>query len=316
MKRIGLIGGLSWQSTVDYYRIINEESAKRLGGLNNVESIVYSVNLNEMLEHMGKGEVEILGGKFAAVGKKLEEAGADLIVLCTNTMHAACAQLEESIHVPFIHIADATADEIKRLGLHKVGLMGTPFTMGQDFYKGRLRDKHGIEVIVPQESEWNEIYRVIQEELTFGILKDESRKYFLSVIEELRRPGRRGRDPGLHRDPHAHQADRYRSAGAGYHCAACHGSGASGRGTGQVKNSCKGQRQWAAVLFLCGKRPMGKDLDRQFRLDSAMMEAEKEGADHGDRRKNQGGPHPDRADPGTGGRGSGSQPQDHFQLGE
>ena len=183
MKRIGLIGGLSWQSTVDYYRIINEESAKRLGGLNNVESIVYSVNLNEMLEHMGKGEVEILGGKFAAVGKKLEEAGADLIVLCTNTMHAACAQLEESIHVPFIHIADATADEIKRLGLHKVGLMGTPFTMGQDFYKGRLRDKHGIEVIVPQESEWNEIYRVIQEELTFGILKDESRKYFLSVIE-------------------------------------------------------------------------------------------------------------------------------------
>ena len=192
MKRIGLIGGLSWQSTVDYYRIINEESAKRLGGLNNVESIVYSVNLNEMLEHMGKGEVEILGGKFAAVGKKLEEAGADLIVLCTNTMHAACTQLEESIHVPFIHIADATADEIKRLGLHKVGLMGTPFTMGQDFYKGRLRDKHGIEVIVPQESEWNEIYRVIQEELTFGILKDESRKYFLSVIEELRSRGAEG----------------------------------------------------------------------------------------------------------------------------
>ena len=192
MKRIGLIGGLSWQSTVDYYRIINEESAKRLGGLNNVESIVYSVNLNEMLEHMGKGGVEILGGKFAAVGKKLEEAGADLIVLCTNTMHAACAQLEEGIHVPFIHIADATADEIKRLGLHKVGLMGTPFTMGQDFYKGRLRDKHGIEVIVPQESEWNEIYRVIQEELTFGILKDESRKYFLSVIEELRSRGAEG----------------------------------------------------------------------------------------------------------------------------
>lgn len=192
MKRIGLIGGLSWQSTVDYYRIINEESAKRLGGLNNVESIVYSVNLNEMLEHIGKGEVEILGGKFAAVGKKLVEAGADLIVLCTNTMHAACAQLEESIHVPFIHIADATADEIKRLGLHKVGLMGTPFTMGQDFYKGRLRDKHGIEVIVPQESEWNEIYRVIQEELTFGILKDESRKYFLSVIEELRSRGAEG----------------------------------------------------------------------------------------------------------------------------
>ena len=94
--------------------------------------------------------------------------------------------------MPFIHIADATADEIKRLGLHKVGLMGTPFTMGQDFYKGRLRDKHGIEVIVPQESEWNEIYRVIQEELTFGILKDESRKYFLSVIEELRSRGAEG----------------------------------------------------------------------------------------------------------------------------
>lgn len=169
--------------------------------------------------------------------------------------------------MPFIHIADATADEIKRLGLHKVGLMGTPFTMGQDFYKGRLRDKHGIEVIVPQESEWNEIYRVIQEELTFGILKDESRKYFLSVIEELRSRGAGGRDPGLHRDPHAHQADRYRSAGAGYHCAACHGSGASGRGTGQVKKLPQGTAAMGLLsLFLCGKRPMGKDLDRQFRL--------------------------------------------------
>ena len=192
MKRIGLIGGLSWQSTVDYYRIINEESARRLGGLNNVESIAYSVNLNEMLEHMGRGEVDILEEKFAAVGKKLEQAGADLIVLCTNTMHAASARLEREINIPFIHIADATADEIKRLGLHKVGLMGTPFTMGQDFYKGRLTEKYGIEVIVPQEGEWEEIYRVIQEELTFGILKEESRKYFLSVMEELRARGAEG----------------------------------------------------------------------------------------------------------------------------
>ncbi len=192
MKRIGLIGGLSWQSTVDYYRIINEESAKRLGGLNNVESIVYSVNLNEMLGLMGKGDIATLGGKFAAVGKKLEEAGADLVVLCTNTMHAACQQLEAELHVPFIHIADATGAEIHRQGLHKVGLMGTPFTMGQDFLKGRLREKFGIEVIVPAEDRWQEIYRVIQEELTFGILKDESRRWFLSVIEELRAQGAEG----------------------------------------------------------------------------------------------------------------------------
>ena len=163
-----------------------------MGCLINVESIAYSVNLNEMLEHMGRGEVDILEEKFAAVGKKLEQAGADLIVLCTNTMHAASARLEREINIPFIHIADATADEIKRLGLHKVGLMGTPFTMGQDFYKGRLTEKHGIEVIVPQEGEWEEIYRVIQEELTFGILKEESRKYFLSVMEELRARGAEG----------------------------------------------------------------------------------------------------------------------------
>ena len=181
-----------------------------------------------------------LGGKFAAVGKKLEEAGADLIVLCTNTMHAACAQLEESIHVPFIHIADATADEIKRLGLHKVGLMGTPFTMGQDFYKGRLRDKHGIEVIVPQESEWNEIYRVIQEELTFGILKDESRKYFLSVIEELRSRGAEGVILGCTEIPMLiKQTDTDLPV---LDTTALHAMAAvrPGRGAGQVKNSPQG----------------------------------------------------------------------------
>lgn len=191
MKRIGLIGGLSWQSTVDYYRVINEESAKRLGGLNNVESIVYSVNLSEMLDHMGKGETEILGAKFAAVGKKLEEAGAEVVVLCTNTMHAVAGQLEESLTVPFVHLGDATAVAIQNQGLTKVGIIGTPFTMTQEFMKGRI-EQYGIEVIAPPVQCHDEIFRVIQEELTFGVLKDESRRYYLQVMEEMRSRGAQG----------------------------------------------------------------------------------------------------------------------------
>lgn len=192
MKTIGLIGGLSWQSSVDYYRVINEESAKRLGGIHNARSIMYSVDLSEMLGHMEKGETDILADKLAEVGTTVERAGAEVLLLCTNTMHAVSGKLEEQLGIPFVHIADATAREIKRLGLKKVGLMGTPFTMGEAFYKGRLQERHGIEVVVPDSERWDEIFRVIKEELTFGVIKEQSRRFYLDVIEELVAMGAEG----------------------------------------------------------------------------------------------------------------------------
>ena len=193
MKKIGLIGGLSGQSTVEYYRVINEESNRRLGGgLDTVECILYSVNLAQKLGRMARGEQKQLGQEFLDIGEKLVAAGADMLLLCTNTMHAVYDVLSDGLSVPVIHIADATADAIKKQGLQKVALLGTPFTMTQPFYKGRLKQLHGIDVLLPTEEQGEEIYRVINEELTFHILKEESRRYFLDVINSLRAQGAQG----------------------------------------------------------------------------------------------------------------------------
>jgi len=192
VKTIGLIGGLSWQSTVEYYRIINEESGRRLGGNRTAQVILYSVSLEEMLGHMERGEKELLREKFVRIGQTLKQAGAQELVLCTNTMHAVCDGLEQAVGLPFLHIADATAAAIKSRGFTKVGLLGTPFTMGQHFYKGRLWERHGIQVITPPEEEFPEIYRVITEELTFHKIKEASRAYYLSQIEALARRGAQG----------------------------------------------------------------------------------------------------------------------------
>lgn len=192
MKKIGLIGGLSWQSTVEYYRVINEESNRRLGGLGTAECILYSVNLAEKLGRMARGEEKQLGEEFLDISKKLVSAGADMILLCTNTMHAVYDVLADGLSVPVIHIADATAAAIKKQGLTKVALLGTPFTMTQPFYKDRLKKLHGIDVVIPTKEQGEEIYRVINEELTFHILKEESRRYFLDVIDSLRAQGAQG----------------------------------------------------------------------------------------------------------------------------
>ena len=192
MKKIGLIGGLSWQSTVEYYRVINEESNRRLGGLGTAECILYSVNLAEKLGRMARGEEKQLGEEFLDVSKKLVFAGADMILLCTNTMHAVYDVLADGLSVPVIHIADATAAAIKKQGLTKVALLGTPFTLTQPFYNDRLKKLHGIDVVIPTKEQGEEIYRVINEELTFHILKEESRRYFLDVIDSLRAQGAQG----------------------------------------------------------------------------------------------------------------------------
>lgn len=192
MKKIGLIGGLSWQSTVEYYRIINEESNRRLGGLDTAECILYSVNLAEKLGRMTRGEYQQLGQEFLDVGQKLVAAGADMVLLCTNTMHAVYDTLSAGLSVPVLHIADATAAAIRRQGLTKVALLGTPFTLTQPFYKDRLKQLHGIDVVIPTPEQGAEIYRVIQEELTFHLLKESSRRYFLDVLDTLRAQGAQG----------------------------------------------------------------------------------------------------------------------------
>ena len=192
MKKIGLIGGLSWQSTVEYYRIINEESNRRLGGLDTAECILYSVNLAEKLGRMTRGEYQQLGQEFLDVGQKLVAAGADMVLLCTNTMHAVYDTLSAGLSVPVLHIADATAAAIRRQGLTKVALLGTPFTLTQPFYKDRLKQLYGIDVVIPTPEQGAEIYRVIQEELTFHLLKESSRRYFLDVLDTLRAQGAQG----------------------------------------------------------------------------------------------------------------------------
>ncbi|MBQ1281986.1 MAG: amino acid racemase [Oscillospiraceae bacterium] len=192
MKTIGVIGGLSWQSTVDYYRIINETENRILGGAATGDVIVYSVNLEEMLGHVDRGELDVLGEKLGAAARKLEAAGAELIVLATNTMHIAAERIAAAVNVPFLHITDALAQEICRRGMKKVGLLGTPFTMGLPFYREKLLHEYGIEVITPPETEHALIFDVIRNELTFNIIRDASRREYLRIMEDLAARGAEG----------------------------------------------------------------------------------------------------------------------------
>lgn len=192
MKKIGLIGGLSWQSTVDYYRIINEESNKRLGGAHTVESVTYSTDLPVKLNHVINNEMDQLAREFIDITKSLEKAGADVVLLCTNTMHIVFDEIQKNVNVPMIHIIDATAKEIKKQGIDKVALLGTTFTMTQPFIINKLKNEYGITPIVPKEEQMTEIMRVIEEELTFNILKDSSREYFVNIIKELQAQGAQG----------------------------------------------------------------------------------------------------------------------------
>ena len=146
MKIIGLIGGMSWESSAEYYRIINETTKTRLGGLYSAKSLMYTVNFHEIEQMQHKGEWEKAGEVLVDAAQRLERGGADCIVLCTNTMHKLASAIESAVKIPFIHIADATAQKIKSQSIKKIGLLGTGFTMEQDFYKGRLIDKFGLEV--------------------------------------------------------------------------------------------------------------------------------------------------------------------------
>lgn len=191
MKTIGLIGGMSWESSAEYYRILNEETKNRLGGAHSCPCILYSVDFQpiEELQHLGKWQE--LKNILNTTGDKLVQAGAGILLLCTNTMHVVADELEQ-LPITFIHIADATGEAVQRQKLKKIGLLGTRFTMEMDFFKKRLKDKFGIETIVPEEKERNEVHRIIYEELVYGNINSNSKKYYMNAIEQLAATGAEG----------------------------------------------------------------------------------------------------------------------------
>lgn len=192
MKTIGLIGGMSWESSLEYYRIINETVKEKLGGLHSAKIIMYSVDFDEVekLQHQARWEEATEFMIDAA--QRIEKAGADFVVICTNTMHKMAEEVQESIKIPLLHIVDVTAEKIKAQKLNKVGLLGTRFTMEEDFYKGRLLKKHGLEVIIPDEEERGIIHNILYDELCLGEIKKISKDKFKKIIENLAVRGAQG----------------------------------------------------------------------------------------------------------------------------
>jgi len=192
MKTIGLIGGMSWESSAEYYRIINETVKEKLGGLHSAKCIMYSVDFEEIekLQHEGKWKeaTELM----IDAAKRIEKGGADFVVICTNTMHKMADEVQSNINIPLLHIADAAAEKIMSKGLKKVGLLGTKFTMEEDFYKGRLSNKFGLDVTIPEEDEREIVHNIIYKELCLGEIKESSKEKFKKIIENLVSGGAEG----------------------------------------------------------------------------------------------------------------------------
>ncbi len=191
MKTIGLIGGMSWESTVTYYQQLNELVKERLGGLHSAKIAMYSVDFDEIEACQSSGNWDRSAEILTSAAQGLERAGADLILICTNTMHKVYPQIQAGVGVPLLHIADATADALERAGVSKVALLGTRYTMCQDFYKSRLIDR-GVEVLIPEAEDVELVDRVIFHELCLGQLKPSSKAEFLRIIEELAQKGAQG----------------------------------------------------------------------------------------------------------------------------
>lgn len=192
MKTIGLIGGMSWESTVDYYRYINEGIKREVGGLASAKILMYSYDFSEVEVMQHRGDWNGLTESMVDKARKLSEAGAHMIAICTNTMHKMAPDIEEALTIPVVHIADATALEIKGREMTKVALLGTNFTMTEDFYKGRIEEKYGIDVIVPGKKDRDIIHRVIYEELCQGIISEDSKREYVRIIEEMASEGAQG----------------------------------------------------------------------------------------------------------------------------
>lgn len=192
MKTLGLLGGMSWESTIPYYRFINEGVKARLGGLHSAKLVLHSVDFHEIEACQASGDWDKAGDMLAQAACGLEKAGAEAIVLCTNTMHKVAAHIEAACSLPFLHIADATGRAISQSGMNTVALLGTRYTMEQDFYRGRLTEKFGIATRIPDEAERERINHIIFHELCMGVFRDESRHYYQQVISRLAEQGAQG----------------------------------------------------------------------------------------------------------------------------
>ena len=192
MKRIGLLGGMSWESSIEYYRFLNEEVRDRLGGLHSADCIMRSVDFAPVAELQRTGRWEQAGELLAREAADLARAGAEILMLATNTMHKVADQIEAAASIPFVHIADATAREMAAAGIGRVGLLGTAYTMEQDFYTGRLRERHGLEVLVPDAPDRRIVHDVIYDELCLGVVRDESRDQYRRIMRGLADRGAEG----------------------------------------------------------------------------------------------------------------------------
>ena len=192
MKRIGLLGGMSWESSAEYYRLINEATRDRLGGLHSADCLLRSIDFVDVEQLQRTGDWTRAGALLAAEATALEAAGAELLVLCTNTMHKVADAITDVIEIPFVHIADTTAQAVLGRGLKTVGLLATAYTMEQDFYVGRLRELHGLDVLVPDEPDRRIVHDVIYQELCVGVIADDSRTEYRRIIADLADRGAEG----------------------------------------------------------------------------------------------------------------------------
>lgn len=189
MKTIGLLGGMSWESTVSYYRALNEGVKAALGGLHSAKLCLYSVDFADIERLQHEGNWQATAEILCEAARSVEAGGADFLLICTNTMHKVAPEIEASISIPLLHIADATAQRLAADGIERVGLLGTRFTMEQDFYKGRIAEQYGIDVIVPNVQEQALVHRVIYSELCLGQVRDASRQHYLEIIASLHARG-------------------------------------------------------------------------------------------------------------------------------
>jgi aspartate racemase len=192
MKVIGLIGGMSWESSIEYYRLINESVKERLGGLHSAKCVLYSVDFAEMAKLQQRGQWTEATEVLTSAARQVEKAGADLVLICTNTMHKVADSVQAGIRIPLLHIADVTAEKVRQAGLRRVGLLGTRFTMEEEFYRGRLADRFGLEVLIPEPSDRETVHRIIYEELCVGAVRPESKAQLAGIIRRVGAMGAEG----------------------------------------------------------------------------------------------------------------------------
>jgi amino-acid racemase len=192
VRTIGLLGGMSWESSIEYYRFVNERARDRLGGLHSARSLMFSFDFDEIEQLQRAGQWELAGEQLAAAARAVESAGAELLVLCTNTMHTVADAVQDAVSIPLLHIVDPTARAIKDAGLSAVGLLATRYTMERDFYRGRLESEHGLRALIPDEPQRTAIHEIIYGELVVGVIREESRRRYLEAVDALIERGAEG----------------------------------------------------------------------------------------------------------------------------